>query len=241
MKRGSNVVENKGFEPFQPLRPTRVHLLCSETGETKKHGVRQRAQMSTIQTDARAEFWPPCHSECDPRRFLQCGIVTCAARCQAAEPIRTQPFAGEARNEPAEASPGEAIVVVGTIAHEGEPLALAIIYELGLRDRQERPYQLDGRCERALGAHTREACGPASRQQTHQNRLGLIVTGVSSEHEFGTDGFSMSREEGVTRHASGLLKTPRRFRSGPAQGSVRKAERLSESRDRRGFRARFAP
>lgn len=197
--------------------------------------------MGTVQVDAGAALRPECRHESDPRRFRQGRVVTSAARRETAEPIRTQTFAGEVRYEPAQACSGEAFVVVGWVAHEGEVPALAIVHELSLRDFQEGPCQSDGRCQGSLGAHTREACRPAPRQKTHQNGLGLIVPGVPGEHEAGTDGFGMGGKESVTRDAGGLLKPPRRLWSGPGQGSVGETDSFGEAGDRRGFHARFRP
>lgn len=187
------------------------------------------------------KFRPKRRCKSDPRGFRQGVLVTGAARRQTAEPIRAQPLAAEVRDEPSQAGPSEALVGVEWVAQEGESPALAIIDELGLRDRQEGPSQPDGRRERSLGAHAREARGPTPRQKPHQNGLCLIVAGVSGEHEPSTEGFGMGSEKSVTRTTSGRLNSLQRFTPAPSQGSMRKTERLSQTGDRLGFGARFGP
>ena len=164
--------------------------------------------------------------------LLQRRLVAGHTVGEAGEAAGAQPLRREQRQEAAQAGAGKALVGVGRIAREGEPVRPAISHEVGLRKGQEGARQPDAGRQRALTPHPGEAGRAASRDQPHQHRLGLIVEGMGREDEAGPDRRGVVGQQVVAGGAGCLLETAAAARRVPGQDRMGKSHPGGEQPDR---------
>ncbi len=91
------------------------------------------------------------------------------------------------------------------------------------------------RGERPLWTHPRQSGKRAACGEAHQDRFGLIVTGMGGEDEIDARSSGMFREEAVAGCAGGVLKAGLRLVAAPAQHLMGQAQRVGRAPDGLGL------
>ena len=160
-------------------------------------------------------------------------------RCQPRQIAGIASLGGQRRHDRADARPGEIQVAIGRIVGEADPGLLEGGHELRFRNMQKRARQKHA-IAFGLPRHRRQTGDAAAAQHAHQQRLGLIVTGVRGEDMGRATGPRGLRQQMVSRRPRRSGQSGFRLGAGPSHRAMRQFEaarqKLDGTRLGRGFR-----